>query len=1701
MTLLWVLLLPASGRRETARTSTVAAGEPGAPAPRTGRALLQPRGAGHWAPGAAVRPAAGGPLAPPEKSSLLEDAGRRAAEWERGIPGSYQARNAIEFSAATRLQQGDLAQTGRLESHNELALKNALISKANYFNELTLNTERTEDNALASINREWFNFNEAYNHMKSVLAKEVLQYWGYPEEPNNPKFGPDYIFNLANGGNQFDSYLSGGSLAEKAAASGGASSLAHLGTAAGTAAAAGGKTKPGAAAGRTKHAARALMNARSTATPPALVQTGSGTGAGSGGEEVGPVRFGSGDPITAATFKSPWKETGNRPASVGTDVEGDSTTQDEKHDVQPKNGNRPMWTSQRDMIMNDYDKTRKFIDAVYNQFATKGFESDPPAMFDDYKTIDKQNGIYLHGWDNILAEYSRMNTELINQVSKATKDLTIKEQAVSVKTEAMRKSTMEGFANVSDAQEEFQPEIEEATDMLDEKLFGLLDGIKETDPNTGVRAFSPGLVQYEQNATKELLAARDVFDLKMEDAEGDWDKYTTNIYNKTADTFAKTEDVLESKADSTLKTIVDWEEALNDDFAKKEAEHQVKVENAEKQLEALGKIVGKAQKNMTDSERQFSRDKAAVTTLETDFQTLGDTTVQKVLTTGLEGIGKTYNDLSDEMKKNMSTLLRRVEAMDEALDKGVTGNISILKMNWTQTMKEINRDFSEQEQKAKSSLEDTATTRESLSDAREVMLKLREKLDVMKEAKLAVQKDASKKNMDARKLASTETRNIDAMTDKAVNGLSELQRKTLRAIQAAVYAETLQQTSTFKSLSTDAQVASARNTDRVAEAAQKMVAVQGDLQLADGRLQENVQQVTTFPAYVRHMREEIVTGAEEDRIATETMREELGEHIKTQFDGLQQEVLEMQELMHGNLEDMTAKEQERGAKLIASMAKNVTDLASQIDDDIMAYDGRERNVRDTVTGLLYSTGNFTAAAQRFAADRLANVSAVIAKVDDELQREREAKSALVNKAKQSAEASSNEASEETDLMLDRYQLRFLQEQERLSKKLALSDKEARQRTRSMRESVQQAVLGAAMGLDRANGQIGMFRKLLGSHMSNPAVLNSLGAIEQLMNATKKLQTEGQNININGANMRYMLGLLLSEAQKREDATLAGLAGKLGDVSGGVGKLLFDQSDTFRTQVAQLEGGAETAGRSMMASEERDREALRSADRQVLNDASVAATTYGNDAHRVMQDTNNAINELAGMATGSVESEKRLEGEVSDVFREMHRGQSQLERHFAQVEGAALDEIRASLDTKEVTEEEAKRIVAAETLANTLLELEQKAAGHAGDVSEKLNYEIGTQLESVAKNVGGLMGRIVEQRQSVMKAVENVDSTIDTAEGGVRRGVQEVHDAQKEFVREVEARERKVQYELQDLHVQLEDMAALTEYAGPETINDIIGLVNNAMVQDDQLQQQVSFSLEPQTKHWREGVGTILERFGLGIDYDEILARAQEQFFKEVKLRNAMAEANGEVTTYMRHAQRVAEKALESEARKLDGAIADIMSNSEMDASEKAAAIRKLREEAEENRKLMLEKARLIAESQQAAGLSLEQQEALLNTLVERAKMAKRHAKNPPSREALAAEGDKAQQGLDRVRTALSPGSLLQVGTTRPLVKLSDDDDAIDALVPNLLTAPATAEAALDEREAEWHTEGAEWEHELDAELRRRHDKLANSSLPSLNRSG
>merc|ERR1719247_1678979 len=171
-----------------------------------------------------------------------------------------------------------------------------------------------------------------------------------------------------------------------------------------------------------------------------------------------------------------------------------------------------------------------------------------------------------------------------------------------------------------------------------------------------------------------------------------------------------------------------------------------------------------------------------------------------------------------------------------------------------------------------------------------------------------------------------------------------------------------------------------------------------------------------------------------------------------------------------------------------------------------------------------------------------------------------------------------------------------------------------------------------------------------------------------------------------------------------------------------------------------------------------------------------------------------------------------------------------------------------------------------------------------------------------------------------------------------------------------------------------------------------------MEMDNKLQEQVDTVVNPQTEHWRKGVGEILEFFGAGVDYDAIMNRAEEAFTKQQQLRMAIADANGEVDSYVRHAQRLAEELMEDEARKMQLEIAEIMNRDDLDASKKMELIRALQDEARRTQEIALSKARLIMSSQQGSALSLEQKRLLLRTLVERAKVAQANSEKTPTQE-------------------------------------------------------------------------------------------------------
>lgn len=273
---------------------------------------------------------------------------------------------------------------------------------------------------------------------------------------------------------------------------------------------------------------------------------------------------------------------------------------------------------------------------------------------------------------------------------------------------------------------------------------------------------------------------------------------------------------------------------------------------------------------------------------------------------------------------------------------------------------------------------------------------------------------------------------------------------------------------------------------------------------------------------------------------------------------------------------------------------------------------------------------------------------------------------------------------------------------------------------------------------------------------------------------------------------------------------------------------------------------------------------------------------------------------------------------------------------------------------------------------------------------------------------------------------------------MRRAVQQLREEQRRTREHVGQRARVLDTDLLGLGDQLGTAAKLTAYQGADALSGVAELLNRSMATDDYLQTLVDTELEPQKQHWREGVGEVLDFFGLGIDYEAIMASANDQFHKDQQLRAAVTDANNEVSTYLRHARRLAERKLEADKRSLGRAIAATLQDQQMDAAEKTAHIRQLKEEAEKERQMTIEKAKLISASQQAGGLSLEAQQHLLETLVQRAKMAMGTVAAPTVGELEARRSDLGG-AMDHTHAALSGQGLL--GSLLQLSAEQDDDRA------------------------------------------------------------
>ena len=105
-----------------------------------------------------------------------------------------------------------------------------------------------------------------------------------------------------------------------------------------------------------------------------------------------------------------------------------------------------------------------------------------------------------------------------------------------------------------------------------------------------------------------------------------------------------------------------------------------------------------------------------------------------------------------------------------------------------------------------------------------------------------------------------------------------------------------------------------------------------------------------------------------------------------------------------------------------------------------------------------------------------------------------------------------------------------------------------------------------------------------------------------------------------------------------------------------------------------------------------------------------------------------------------------------------------------------------------------------------------------------------------------MQQIIDDREKMMDTLTAVDNGISNGEDELRGDISAVHDKQRKLMDHIQTREQHVVGEMQQIQNQLASMLALTQYQGADALNDVTALLDNAMIQDDQLQYQVDRQL-------------------------------------------------------------------------------------------------------------------------------------------------------------------------------------------------------------------------------------------------------------------
>lgn len=446
-------------------------------------------------------------------------------------------------------------------------------------------------------------------------------------------------------------------------------------------------------------------------------------------------------------------------------------------------------------------------------------------------------------------------------------------------------------------------------------------------------------------------------------------------------------------------------------------------------------------------------------------------------------------------------------------------------------------------------------------------------------------------------------------------------------------------------------------------------------------------------------------------------------------------------------------------------------------------------------------------------------------------------------------------------------------------------------------------------------------------------------------------------------------------------------------------------------------------------------------KQVLLEGSDSLNEASHERAEVQAEARQLERQSGAMSILNAQLERDVEGAL-EKLNPSHRFMTLSH----QIEQLKKNQVEDAADEKEMAEN-ANRVV-----GKLNKQVQEKIARYGADVSEQ-NKKVAATTANVAKEFG-----------SVSRDLESDDLSLQSM-------LQDMHEMANDMKDHVYQREHEVELAQRNNDDVLANMQGLTEYGDANILDKVRASLSSSIATEAALKGQVDGNIKPQFGAWHEGIEQVFGNLGASLDLDKITANAAKALALEKKTREEISKAGGDLESFLRASQDLEKEKQREIQQRTQNAIQAIMRNAQWSMEEKLKRVQEINAQAKRDTQILADVTRKMQGDTDNAKLTAEEQKQVLETLLQRAKIAAAGAANPMDRRELSEKAYSVNRSLKEVKTALQ----LPMGMQPSLIEVREVAQVEDEKVGAIKTvADDVAQKSL--RVAE---ESAEWEKALD----------------------